>query len=313
MRYQKIITDLMGTIITLTIEHEKGQYLLEKAHQMLINYNKIFSANNQASILMKINRNAGKKEVKVDKEMLEIIKYAKEVSIASDLALNIAVGPIIKLWKIGFKDANVPNKKDIKTRLNLINPENIIVDNINSTIFLQKEGMEIDLGGFVKGYFADELKKFFVKNGVKSGIINLGGNVLTIGQNNEVDHKKWTVGIQNPKKERGDFLAAIFIEDKAVVTSGIYERVLEISGKTYHHIFDSKTGYPIDNDIASVTIISEDAIDGEIWTKILFKMDITEAISLINSVKEIETIIVDRNDKLFYSQGLEKNIVIIKK
>ena len=297
---------LMGTIISLSIYHPEAQALLEEAERRLRDYEQRFSAHNAESELMKINQQAGLQAVQVAPDMFDLIRVGKDMSLASDWAMNIAIGPLMKLWHIGFKDAQVPSQAAIDQALGLINPERIQLDPSTLSVFLEEAGMEIDLGAVAKGYFADCLKGFFVEQGVAAGIINLGGNVLTIGRSPKNAAGTWNIGIQNPDATRGDLLGLVQVSDQSVVTSGIYERKLVVDGKEYHHIFDSKTGYPIDNQMASVTIVSDASIDGELWTTVLFAHAPEAAIELIESVPGIEALIFTRDLNHYATSGMAK-------
>ncbi len=295
---------LMGTIISLTIYHPNAHALLEEAEVRLRDYEQRFSAHNPQSDLMTINHQAGIKPVQVASDMFELIQVGKEMSVRSEWAMNIAIGPLMKLWHIGFKDAQVPNQTEIDNTLKLINPERIQLDPKKQTVFLEEAGMELDLGAVAKGYFADKLKEFFVEQGVKAGIINLGGNVLTMGRSPKNPQGTWNIGVQNPDATRGDLLGLVQVTDQSVVTSGIYERKLVVEGKEYHHIFDSKTGYPIANEIASVTIVSTESIDGELWTTVLFTHTPEKAIELVEELPGIEALILTRDLTPYATSGI---------
>ncbi len=308
---KQITVHKMGTVITLTIIHPDASRLLEQACEMINDFERRFSANDPDSDLMEINRNAGIKPVRADHDLFELIKIGKNAGISSNGALNIAIGALVKLWRIGFSDARLPGKEEIRQRLKLINPAEIELDEEKSTVFLRKKGMEIDLGAIAKGYFADRLKEFFQANGVKTGIINLGGNVLTIGCPEKHADGYWRVGIQNPFQPRGNLLAIVFAKDESIVTSGIYERTMEVNGKIYHHIFNSKTGYPLENDIASVTVVSDRSVDGEIWTTVLFAKYAKEGMNCLNMTGGIEGIIVTKDGDIFISNRLKERVVML--
>ena len=306
---QKIINQ-MGTRISLSIVHPEAENLLEKASHMLADYEARFSANNSKSDLMMVNQQAGIQPVHVDSDLYELIQIGKKYSLSSNLALNITIGPLVKLWKIGFTDARVPEQKEIEEKLKLIDPTDIELDADKRTVYLTKKGMELDLGALAKGYFADKLKSFFQNEGVQSGLVDLGGNVLTIGENPKYEDGYWRVGIQKPSPVRGDLIGAVLVKDKSVVTSGIYERSLKVKGKDYHHIFDSTTGYPIENDLASVTIISDESIDGEIWTTLLFMFSPTLAIQYIDTIPGIEALVITKDNDVHMTHGIAPYVVL---
>ena len=191
-----------------------------------------------------------------------------------------------------------------KQALQLIDPRRIQLDAASQTVYLEVAGMELDLGAVAKGYFADLLKSFFVEQGVEAGIINLGGNVLTIGNSPKNPLGTWNIGIQNPEAPRGDLLALAQVRDQSVVTSGIYERKLVVDGQEYHHIFDSRTGYPVANEIASVTIVSDKSIDGELWTTVLFVHSPERALALIEATPGIEALIITKDLQQYPSTGM---------
>lgn len=302
---------LMGTIIQLWIQHDRPDPVLNEAEKRLIDYEKRFSANDSDSCLMKINHNAGIAPVHVEEDLFELIKIGRTHSLPADSFLNITIGPLIKEWRIGFNDANHPSDSRIKEILNAIDANQIILDEQKKTIFLKDKGMAIDLGALAKGYFADNLLDYFKDEGVKAALIDLGGNVLTYGDAPKHEDTYWRVGIQHPFLPRGHFAAAVKVKNQSVVTSGIYERTNKIDGKTYHHIFDSRTGYPIDTDIVSLTVISEKSLDGEIWTTRLFGQKPEQIIAELNTLDQTSGIIITKEGKLCYSKALSSQLIIV--
>ena len=305
---------MMGTIISVMIgssDPNQAKTLLTDVQAMMADFERRFSANNNQSDLMEVNLAAGQNPVKVDQDLFDLIVYGKEKSIASDLALNIAIGPLIKLWRIGFKDAHQPQADEVTHALTLIDPHFIELDPAQRTVYLSQAGMEIDLGALAKGYFADQAKSYLLAAGIDIGIINLGGNVLTLGKPDRQLEPYWKVGIQNPQAERNKHLGFVKVVNQSVVTSGIYERQLETNGRQFHHIFDSKTGYPIENDLASVTVIADQSLACEAWTTILFNLNRQAAIDLINQTKAIEGVVVDRHNQVYISNGLKDSFIKI--
>ena len=295
---------LMGASIHLTIFHEDAQNLLLQSEQLLHLYKNRFSANDADSELMEINLQAGKKAVQVHPELFELIELGKKHSIAANSHLNIAIGPLVQTWRIGFSDAKLPSEEEIQRLLKITDPEEIVLNDSNREVYLSKEGMRIDLGALAKGYIADKLKEFLVEQGVQSGIIDLGGNILTIGEN-PTFHRPWRIGIQNPVLDRGEHVAVIEVSDASVVTSGIYERQLVVDGKTYHHIFDRTTGYPMETEVASITIVAEKSVDCEIWTTRLFGQNPYDIIEEIEQQPGLEAFVITKNQKMMYTSGIQ--------
>ena len=223
---------LMGTVIDVSIYHKQPEPLLDQVESLLNLYNKRFSANDDSSELMKINKAAGLHPVKIHPELFELISLGKWHSCQPGSHLNIAIGPLIQTWRIGFSDARLPFPEEITLLLDIINPNAIVLSEENQSVFLQEKGMKIDLGALAKGYIADRIADFLKAEKVTSALINLGGNVLTFGPALHNPDQKWRIGIQNPKETRNTNLLVLAIRDQSVVTSGIYERTFEIDGKS---------------------------------------------------------------------------------
>ncbi|EJN93926.1 FAD:protein FMN transferase [Streptococcus ratti] len=300
---------LMGTTIDIAVEASYAKELTESACQLLNIYEHRFSANSDDSELMAVNHQAGRRAVAVHPDLFELIQIGKEHSIANPSNLNIAIGPLVQTWRIGFEDAQLPNQAQIDDKLKLIDPHNIILNAQKQTVFLSQKGMKIDLGALAKGYIADKIIAYLKKQGATSAMINLGGNLLAFGPNPKRPGGFWNIGIQDPKRPRNQNVGIVKIYNQSVVTSGIYERHLQINGKDYHHIFDKNTGYPIETQMASLSIISNLSLDGEIWTTRLFGLPIPLAMKTINQMEHIEGIIITRDNRLAVSDGLKNTFI----
>lgn len=292
----------LGTLINLTVATPAGEEELDAAYELIKNFEDKLTVNRDESEVMSINHLAGIKPVAVPTDTYGLIKRAVLVS-RQHLGFNVAIGPLVKLWKIGFKGANKPSDVDIKERLRIIDPERIKLDDEKQTVFLEEKGMEIDLGGIAKGYIADKIKALWLSMNVETGIIDLGGNVLLVGPSVHED-KMWNIGVQNPVEKRDVSLGVLHTTAKSIGTSGIYERKLVIDGHEYHHMFDSKTGYPIKNNLASVTIVSDKSIDGEIWSTVGFYQGIEKGLALIESQPGVEAIFVTKDLEYQTTSGL---------
>ena len=232
----------------------------------------------------------------VNRAVFDLIRCAKAASLPTDSAFNLAIGPLVKRWKIGFKGDAVPPADEIAALLSITDPANVVLDDANSSVFLTRQGMEIDLGAIAKGYIADRVRDYLHKEGAELGLINLGGNVQTLGSPED----GWHVGLKKPFA--GDALiGAITVENRSVVTSGTYERYFEQNGKRYHHILDPRTGYPLDNELDSVTIISQDSLDGDIWTTLIYGMGVEQGCAALRSRPDIEAIFVTKTKEVVIS------------
>ncbi|WP_313628899.1 FAD:protein FMN transferase [Enterococcus italicus] len=294
----------MGTVITLTVYCKEPKAILDWLEKKLKEYEQRFSANDDHSELMAINRAAGQTAVKVHPELFELIQIGKEQSIAAPDLLNIAIGPLIQTWRIGFQDAHVPSKEQITRALSLIDPLAIELNAAQQSVFLRKKGMKIDLGALAKGYIGDCLVSELKRKQVKAGLINLGGNVVVFGPCPLHADGLWKIGIRDPKGKREECLTILNCSEGSVVTSGIYERVLTLAGHRYTHIFDSRTGYPVETDIDSLTIVTKQSLMGEIWTTRLFGYR-AEKIQQIMQQKNLEGVIVKQNGQVWLSSGVK--------
>ena len=300
----------MGSTICLTVDDPRADELITHSFQFLTAFEKRFSANNEQSDLMSISHQAGIAPVTVDAQLFELIAIGVTHSLEDDSFLNIAIGPLVQTWRIGFADAHVPNTEEIQQALKLTDPKQITLDKEHHTVYLTKRGMKIDLGALAKGYATDLVANYLRQHHVQSALINLGGNIVTIGYNQHTQ-RLWQLGIQDPTKPRGNHIALLNSYNHSVVTSGVYERRLNDNGKHYHHIFDRTTGYPIETDVASLTIVSEKSIDGEIWTTRLFGHPIPYILATVEQLPRVEAIIIDTNNKLYYTSGITNQLVTL--
>ena len=310
MELRRKTLKLMGSHIDILIfDSIDAESILDDAVEMLKMYEHRFSANDDSSELMVVNHNAGIKAVEVHPDLFDLIKIGKVHSCAPNSFLNIAIGQIVQTWRIGFNDVKVPTKQEIDDLLEITDPNQIILDEEKQSVFLAKKGMAINLGALAKGYIADLMIDYMKKRGVDSGLINLGGNVLAFGDAKHNPDLMWRIGIQNPVESRGNHLFTIGIKNQSVVTSGIYERKHTENGKTYHHILNPETGYPVETNVAGLTIISTASVDGEIWTTRLFGKSVEDILDEVNSLPDIEAVVVTSEGKVYYTSGVLDRII----
>lgn len=310
MNLRRKTLKLMGSHIDILIfDSIDAENILDDAVEMLKMYEHRFSANDDSSELMVVNHNAGIKAVEVHPDLFDLIKIGKVHSCSPNSFLNIAIGPIVQTWRIGFNDVKVPTKQEIDDLLEITDPNQIILDEEKQSVFLAKKGMAINLGALAKGYIADLMIDYMKKRGVDSGLINLGGNVLAFGDAKHNPDLMWRIGIQNPMESRGNHLFTIGIKNQSVVTSGIYERKHTENGKTYHHILNPKTGYPVETNVAGLSIISTASVDGEIWTTRLFGKSVEDILDEVNNLPDIEAVVVTTEGKVYYTSGVLDRII----
>ena len=259
----------LGTSITLQIFGTQNRDLLQKSFDLIDHYEDIFTVNRDESEVMDINHAAGEHPVQVSSAVYGLVKLAVEKS-RENFGFNALIGPVVKLWHIGFKGAHVPTDEQIKEKMGLTNPGDVRLDDDNQTVFLKMKGMELDLGGIAKGWIADRIRDLWRAYGVEAGIINLGGNILLVGDSPKRISGQWSIGVQDPKQPRGDNITSVMVPECSAVTSGTYERYLVVNGKKYHHLIDPRTGYPVKTDLAGVTTFTKTSVEAEIECKRLF-------------------------------------------
>ena len=300
---------LLGTYTRLSVYDEGKEAALAPAFARIKDLGDRITINEPGSEIDKINEKAGIEPVKVSSDIYYLVKTAKEYSVESQGAFNLVIGAITQLWRIGFDDARKPSQAEIDQALTKLDYNKVQLDDQNETVYLEEKGMIMDLGAIAKGYIADEIAKVLRQEGVTSGIVDLGGNILVIGHSFRGPDQKWNIGIQDPNTARGTVIGSVQGADKTVVTSGVYERYLEVDGNKYHHIFDTKTGYPVDNDLASVSILTEHSIDGDALTTMLFAKGLEEGMRFVEeqAPKGTDAIFITHEGKVYITSGLADN------
>ena len=300
---------LLGTVVDITIYDKQDETIIDKAMARIKEIEDKMTINNaETSEIIALNQAAGKSEVKVSPDTFDVLERGIYYSELAKGRFDITVGPIVKLWNIGTEYAAVPDPKVLKEKIELIDFHKLHLDKNNLTAKLDEPDMQVDLGAIAKGYAADEVAEILKANGVQHAIINLGGNVLTVG--GKVNGDPWKIGIQDPFNPRGDYLGIISLSDKTVVTSGTYERYFEQDGKRYHHILDPRTGYPAENEVASVSIITEKSMDGDGNSTSVLLLGLEEGMKFVESQKGVEAIFVTYDKKVYITSGLKDSFIV---
>ncbi|WP_394348484.1 FAD:protein FMN transferase [Haloflavibacter putidus] len=262
---------------------------------------KLISSWDDNSQTSEINRNAGIKPVKVDKELFDLIERAIGISKLTDGAFDISYASMDRIWKFDGSMTKMPSKEEITASVEKVGYQNIVLDKSKSTVFLKLKGMKIGFGAIGKGYAADKAKKLLISKGITSGIINASGDMNTWGK--QPKGNEWKVAITNPMNKNKVF-ALLPITNGAVVTSGNYEKFVNFNGKRYTHIIDPRTGYP-SSGIISVTVFAPKAELADALATSVFVMGKETGLDRINQLPKIECIIIDDNGKIMKSKNIE--------
>ena len=297
----------MGCDFTITLtanSKEIGDIYIQEAINEIIRIEKLISSwdvNSQTSL---VNKNAGIKPVKVDSELIALIERSIAIAKFTDDAFDISFASMDKIWKFDGSVIEMPSEEIIKASVAKVGYENIILNKQNSTIFLKNKGMKIGFGGIGKGYAADKAKALLISKGVNGGIINASGDLTTWGKQPNGD--AWKVGIKNPLNK--DKIFAWFpVENRAVVTSGNYEKFVMINGKRYTHIINPKTGYP-SHGVLSVSVFAPKAELADALATSIFVMGNKKGLHFINQIATVDCIIVTDNGKIHYSNNIKNEV-----
>jgi thiamine biosynthesis lipoprotein len=259
------------------------------------------------SELSKVNAAAGKHPVQVSKENMEVLKASLRMAILTEGGFNIAVGPAVEAWNVS-QNGRIPSQDELNEVRPLISLANIDLDEEAGTVFLKRAGMQIDVGGIGKGYTADLVVNVMRAAGAMAGVVALSGDIKTFGR--MPDQEKFVFGIQHPRKEQGHILGRIELENEAVSTAGDYQRYIMKDGIRYHHILDPVTLQPA-RGCQSVTIIAKDGVMADGLDTGIFVMGPEKGMALIESLPDVEGIIVDQHGEISISSGLQSRLILI--
>ena len=316
----------LNTAVQITIYDSQDKSLLDDCLALCDKYELIFSRTDEESELYKLNHRISDSAVSnqttetqptpyqingttntwhISEDLAALLSEGLSITKESDGAFDIAIAPLTSLWNFTAEDPKVPDDADIQNALPLCSSDGVTIN--GQDIILPSDDIQFDVGAIAKGYIADRLKDFLVKKGVNSAIINLGGNVLCIGS--KPDGTPFKVGIQKPFADRNETEAVMDITGKSVVSSGIYERCFKQNGKLYHHILNPKTGYPYDNGLISVTIISDQSVDGDALSTTCFALGLDEGLKFAEK-KGVQAVFITEDYELHYTDGFQDEIKV---
>lgn len=299
----------MDTYMTLTAYGENAQEAVEAGIAEIQRLDDLLSTGKDTSEVAQINANGGGV---LSEDTDYLVKRALDIYQSTNGAFDISIYPVMQLW--GFTTGNfaVPSESDLAAKLALVDAGKIILSEENGQASISlPEGMEIDLGGIAKGYTSGRVMDVMKSYGIKSAVINLGGNAHVLG--NKTDGSQWKVGIQDPEDENG-YLGGVSVTDRAIITSGGYERyfVDEDTGVKYHHIIDPKTGYSANNGLISVTIVSADSTLADGLSTSLFVLGTEDAITYCQehcAEDGFDAIMEDEDGKLYITDGIYDDFI----
>jgi len=302
---------LMDTVVEIKVYHRDGAKASEAISSSIEEMKRVEEKMSRflpTSEVSTINKIAFKESsfssdawIPVSDEIISLLQKAIQISDLTKGSFDITIYPLLKIWKFEGETPEVPKGNEIRDKLRLVNYKNMVLQ--NGRIKFVRRGMGIDLGGIAKGYAVDAAVRVLKEKNIGSAMVNAGGDIYVLGRKKG---KPWRIGIRNPRKNE-EILGSIALENSAIVTSGDYERFFFSEGKRYHHILNPQTGYPADK-CQSVTILAKatDFADG--LATGIFVLGPKEGMDLIEHLKEVEGIIVDKDGKVSVSSGLASRI-----
>lgn len=294
---------LMGTVVEITVvaqNEERAEEAMTAAFKEIRRLEEIMSTYIPSSDISRVNAAAGLSPVKVNRDLILVVKKALEFARLSGGAFNIALGPAIDLWNVTESD-RVPSDQELEAIRPLTDLKNIVVDDTADTLFLKEKGMRINLGGIGKGFAADYAYNVLLKHGIRSGIVAVAGDLRVFGK--RPDGSTWNIGIRHPRKKEG-VMAQVHLSDMAISTSGDYERFFMKNGIRYHHVLSPDTLHPSRGN-QSVSVIAKDSTTADAISTAIFAMDPDKGFKLLESLPEVEGIIMGDDGHIGLSPGLK--------
>lgn len=305
------VYELLNTTCTITIydmEQKRAEKIIDDAFNLCRDYEKKLSKTIEGSEIYNIN-NSGGEPAAVSSDTLTLIEKGIYYAELSDGRFDITVGRLSSLWNFKDEVHQVPSQELIDEAVKTIDYKNIRIDKSGGQAFvsLSNPDAEIDLGGIAKGYIADKVSEFLISEGTERAIVNLGGNIVAIG--NKADGTKWNIGVEKPFSGHREIVGSVSSENQTIVTSGLYERCFELDGRLYHHILDVKTGYPCESDVDSVTLVAGlgQSADCDALSTICLMSGVEEGLKIINAQEGIEALFLSKDGHMTMTDGM-KNI-----
>ena len=289
----------LDTVVAISAYADEG--VVAAALKLCGDYEAVLSKTREGSDVWNINHAAGE-PVEVSDATVEILRLAREIGDRTGGAFDITIAPAVALWDFSGAGARLPDAQRLREAAERIDYRKVEID--GSAVRLP-EGMQIDLGGIAKGYIADRIADYLRQSGVTSALLNLGGNIVTVGGK---PGGSWKVGVQDPSSETGEAKIAILANDASVVTSGVYERGFDLNGVRYHHLLDAQTGWPVQNGLASVTIVARESALADALSTGVFALGLEDGMALVESMDGVEAIFITDRGEVIFSSGARRMV-----
>ncbi|WP_312651470.1 FAD:protein FMN transferase [Aminipila sp.] len=313
------VYNLLNTTCTITIyddiKQTDAQKLIDETFSLCKAYESKLSKTIEGSDVYKVNHSNGK-PVLVSGSTADLVQKGIYYGQLSEGRFDITVGRLSNLWNFNSDNPKVPSEQEILEATKTIDYTKIHLEQesvsganqnqeIGGKVWIEDPNAELDLGGIAKGYIADRVSDYLVDKGVKSAIVNLGGNIVAIGT--KKDGSAWNIGVEKPFSGRRQIVGSVQVKNKTVVTSGIYERMFKENGVLYHHILDVKTGYPAETDVEAVTLVADfgKSVDCDALSTTCLMLGVKKGTALIESIDGIEAAFIDKNGNISITSGMD--------
>ena len=290
---------MLDTIVTIRLYDDSDPAVLDLAFQEIGRLETLLSVTVEGSDLDRLNRAAGKEWVEIAPETEEVLRLAKEFAALSEGHFDVTAGPLIALWGIHGGQGHYPTEEELAEALPLTDSDDLQIE--AGKAFLAREGMGVNLGAIAKGYIADAVKDLLLEHGVEHAALDLGRNVLLIGEKENGD--LFDIGVQDPNADPGVLVGYVSVADKSIVTSGTNERYFTHEGQRYHHILDPFTGFPADTGLASVTILSDSSAQGDALSTTCLLLGQERGLALIESLDGVEALFITEDGTMTATDG----------
>lgn len=296
---------LLNTACVITVYDTKGkeaQAVIQAGFDCCRHYENLLSKTIEGSDIYRLNHAKGQ-PVAVSDPTLEVIKQGIRYGDLSEGMFDITIGAVSELWDFTNVNAPVPDEKKVRAAVKTVDYKQIKIQ--GNQVRLENPKAQVDLGGIAKGYIADRMTEVMERQGAKRAIINLGGNIVTIGEKEE--GKPWNIGVERPYSDRTEILGSVEISDAAISTSGIYERFIKQNGRLYNHVLNPKTGYSIENSLDSVTILAEKgrSADCDALGTICLMLGEEKGGTLLEGMEGVQGVFVDQDENLKTINGMK--------
>lgn len=290
----------MDTFVTFSATGKDSQQILDESQKLFLEMEQLWSVTEENSDIYHINHADGS-EIEVHPQTRNVIEYALQIAEDTNGAIEPTIYPVLTAWGFTTEQTKIPRQEEIDSLLKLVDYTQVSISQNKISV---PKGMQIDLGAVGKGYAGDIIAQYLKNKGIASALLDIGGNIQAIGT--KEDGNDWILGIRNPFSDA--VIGQLRVSNKAVVTSGNYERNFrDENGKMYGHIMNPVTGYPIDNELLSVTIVAEEGKYADALSTAMFVMGKDTAINYWKQNLDYEMILIDQEEQIYITEGLKNN------